>query len=338
MLDVVQSNPVENILPGRQAFDHELGGEIAVRQRIRCQRSKDAGKTFDGGEFDLHARRPVGARPDHRGIDRDIAGLQSAGELRTIGGAAEIRRGDAAETRQQRRGPDDFEKLTPCRTLCAHGARRACGASSSNHDEGCPRELTAGRSFCDMLVTYAQPRDAAQPRRVAQEGRAIAYGEPALFLPSPGEAGLSHMARSLHGVVPANAGIHTPCRRVLAVGETPCLVTSARGYGSRPEPVIGRRFAPTRWPERLVESIAALQPMNPGGNRQNAIYDSPALVGRDKKEMGQPLVSQAMKAVRRCEPGGYFRCGRQLQIPPDRHGQTWIRASKAWASSGLLCL
>ena len=25
----------------------------------------------------------------------------------------------------------------------------------------------------------------------------------------------------------------------------------------------------------------------------------------------------------------------QLQMPPDRHGQTWILASKAWASSGL---
>jgi hypothetical protein len=29
----------------------------------------------------------------------------------------------------------------------------------------------------------------------------------------------------------------------------------------------------------------------------------------------------------------YQRC--QLQMPPDLHGQTWIRVSRAWASSGL---
>src|ERR1700681_3015474 len=40
-------------------------------------------------------------------------------------------------------------------------------------------------------------------------------------------------------VVPANAGTHTPCHLVLALGQRPSATMSARGYGSRRSP--GRR-------------------------------------------------------------------------------------------------
>src|SRR5207247_7303513 len=98
LADVVEAYAIKNVLPGRQAIDQQLCGEIAVRQCIGSSRANDGLETLDNRTFDLHPRRPVGARPDHSGIGRDVTRLNAAGDERTIRGPAEIGSGEAAET------------------------------------------------------------------------------------------------------------------------------------------------------------------------------------------------------------------------------------------------
>ena len=100
---VLEADAIENLLPRRQVLHQRLGGEIAFRQRVDEQPLADVAEAVGGGDLHLHARRPVGARPHHAGIDADIAGLQAMGDERTVAGAAEVGPGDAAE-RGQRRG------------------------------------------------------------------------------------------------------------------------------------------------------------------------------------------------------------------------------------------
>ena len=59
------------------------------------------------------ARRPVGARPHHAGIDRGVAGLQPVGEARPVGGAAERGPRDAAGEAQRGRGGGGREQAAP---------------------------------------------------------------------------------------------------------------------------------------------------------------------------------------------------------------------------------
>ena len=107
----------------------------------------DGPETLERRTLDLHPRRPVGARPDHRGVGRDVAGLNAARDERPIGGAAEVRSGEAAETGHGAcRGGAD-QPLTPAKLLfkpCL--ARIAIGieAPSSNHDDGVPEQFECG--------------------------------------------------------------------------------------------------------------------------------------------------------------------------------------------------
>ena len=73
---VLEADAIEDVLAGGQDLDQHLGGEIALRQRIGEHAVADASEAVGGGNLDLHARGPVGAGPDHAGIDRHVAGLQ----------------------------------------------------------------------------------------------------------------------------------------------------------------------------------------------------------------------------------------------------------------------
>ena len=103
---ILEADAIEDVLPGRQALDQRLGGEIGLRQRIDEHGAVDGLEAVGGRNLDQHARRPVGARPDHGGVVGDVAGLDAMGDERPIGGAAEIRPGDAAGRgdRGRRRG------------------------------------------------------------------------------------------------------------------------------------------------------------------------------------------------------------------------------------------
>jgi hypothetical protein len=86
--------------------------------------------------FDHHLRRPVGARPYHAAVDADIAGLHPMGNLRPVGGAAEIgrrngaecagaARGDGGKKKAARKGNFDRHASLPDRsTGCAESSDR----------------------------------------------------------------------------------------------------------------------------------------------------------------------------------------------------------------------
>ena len=95
--EVGKADAVEDVLPGRQTFEQRLGGEIALRQRIDEHAAVDGLEAVGGRHLDRHARRPVGARPDHAGISRHVARLNAMGDHRPVGGAAQIGPRDAIE-------------------------------------------------------------------------------------------------------------------------------------------------------------------------------------------------------------------------------------------------
>ena len=110
---VLEADAVEDVLPGGQALDQRVGGEIGFRQRIDEDGAVDGLEAVGGRDLGQHPRRPVGARPDHAGVERDVAGLDAMGDERAIGGAAEIRLGDAAGGGDRGRGRGGSEKPTP---------------------------------------------------------------------------------------------------------------------------------------------------------------------------------------------------------------------------------
>ena len=64
--EILKADAVEDVLAGRQILDQRLGGEIAFRQRVDEDAAADGLEAVGGRDLDLHARRAVGARPDHR--------------------------------------------------------------------------------------------------------------------------------------------------------------------------------------------------------------------------------------------------------------------------------
>ncbi len=111
--EVLETDAIEDVLPRRQVFEQQLAGEVALRQHVDIGGVADLPEAFGGGDLDQHARRPVGARPHHAGIDRDVARLQAMGDARTIRREAEIgscdtvdrgRRGRRTGRRQERCG------------------------------------------------------------------------------------------------------------------------------------------------------------------------------------------------------------------------------------------
>ncbi|MBA7645384.1 hypothetical protein ES703_53140 [subsurface metagenome] len=70
-----EAHAVEDVLSCRQAVDQEFRGEIVFRECVDSGGADDAGKALCCRTLHPHSRRPVGARPDHGGVGRDIAGL-----------------------------------------------------------------------------------------------------------------------------------------------------------------------------------------------------------------------------------------------------------------------
>ena len=103
---ILEADAIEDVLPRRQALDQGIGGEIGFGQRVDEHGAVDGLEAVGCRNLRQHARRPIGARPDHGGVVGDVAGLDAMGDERAIGGAAEIGPGDAADRgdRGRRRG------------------------------------------------------------------------------------------------------------------------------------------------------------------------------------------------------------------------------------------
>ena len=86
---------VEDVLTRRQIFQQDLGREIALGQRVREHALADVAETLGGCDLDLHACRPVGARPDHTRVDADVARLYPVSNQRPAVGTADRRSGEA---------------------------------------------------------------------------------------------------------------------------------------------------------------------------------------------------------------------------------------------------
>ncbi len=86
---VLEADAIEDVLPRRQVLEQQLAGEVALRQHVDVRRVADVPEALGGGDLDQHPRRPVGARPHHAGVDRDVARLQAVGDARTIRREAE---------------------------------------------------------------------------------------------------------------------------------------------------------------------------------------------------------------------------------------------------------
>ena len=95
--EVAEFDAIENVLTRREIFQQHLGGEVAFGQRRDRRQGPDLGKGLGGGNLDHHLRGPVGARPYHAAVGADVAGLYAMGDLRPVGGAAEIGHRDRAE-------------------------------------------------------------------------------------------------------------------------------------------------------------------------------------------------------------------------------------------------
>ena len=139
---VLEADAIEDVLPGRQAFDQRLGGEVGFRQRVDIDRATDGLEAVGGGDLDQHARGAVCSRPDDAGIDRDVARLDAVGDDRPIGRAAERGLGDAVQQAHRRgRAGSRQEGATRQRRAPAHGdghwasaveSRRTMRASSDS--------------------------------------------------------------------------------------------------------------------------------------------------------------------------------------------------------------
>jgi hypothetical protein len=89
-------HPIENILPRRKLVEQGLAGEVALRQHVNEQALLDGLEAVGGGGLNHHPGRPVGAGPDHAAVGGNVAGLQPVGDLRPVGGAAQIGHRDTA--------------------------------------------------------------------------------------------------------------------------------------------------------------------------------------------------------------------------------------------------
>jgi hypothetical protein len=100
MLKVLKADAIENLLARRQTVDQRLGGEIALRQGVDIGTLVDHLETVGGGNLDLHAGRPVGARPNHGRVDRYVARLHAVRDCRPVSGKAQIRAGNGGNSGQ----------------------------------------------------------------------------------------------------------------------------------------------------------------------------------------------------------------------------------------------
>ena len=92
-----------------------------------------------GRDLDQHARRPVGARPDHAGIGRHVAGLDAVGDQRPVGGAAEVGLGDAAGGGARGRGRGGQPETAARDTVECSTIMDASSSGMEIEDGGGPR-------------------------------------------------------------------------------------------------------------------------------------------------------------------------------------------------------
>ena len=85
---VLKPDAVEDVLAGRKLLEQQLGREIAVRQSIYEGPAANIPEAVGSGDLDLHSGRPIAARPDHPGIDANVARLQAVSDKRPVAGAA----------------------------------------------------------------------------------------------------------------------------------------------------------------------------------------------------------------------------------------------------------
>jgi hypothetical protein len=85
---VLKPDAVEDVLAGRELLEQQLGSEIAARQSIHEGPAANILEAVGSGDLNLHPGRPIAARPDHPGIDADVARLQAVSDKRPVGGAA----------------------------------------------------------------------------------------------------------------------------------------------------------------------------------------------------------------------------------------------------------
>ena len=83
----------------------------------------------------------IGARPDHRRVGGDVAGLDAAGNQGAVSGAAQIGFGDAADAGDCDCRGGSHEQLTPVQNLPGAWRRWASNLPSSNHEKGVPAEF-----------------------------------------------------------------------------------------------------------------------------------------------------------------------------------------------------
>jgi hypothetical protein len=110
--DIVEPHAIKDLLPVGQVFRGQLCREIAVRSGIAECRAQDGLETIAGRAFEAHARRPIGACPHDRTIAVDIARLDTARDLRPVGGAAEIGFCERTRARERNQGSGADQKLT----------------------------------------------------------------------------------------------------------------------------------------------------------------------------------------------------------------------------------
>ena len=134
--EIPKSDAVEDILAGRELFEQQLGREIAVRQSIHKGAVAHSLEVVGGGDLDLHPSRPIATCPDHPGIDAHVARLQAVGDERPVGGAAQIRLGDAGGPCE--RGGGERSRGRGAGDEAAAGQRPACHAheTSSRYRSG----------------------------------------------------------------------------------------------------------------------------------------------------------------------------------------------------------
>lgn len=113
---ILEADAVEDVLTGGKVFEQDLAGEIALRQRVDGNRMADISKAVAGRGLDQHARRPIGARPDHSGIDRHVSRLHAVCDARPVGGTAQIWLGNTAKNCDRSRRCGGRQQPAPCQS------------------------------------------------------------------------------------------------------------------------------------------------------------------------------------------------------------------------------
>jgi len=109
------------VLSGRQVFDQRLGGEVALRQGVDEQAARIPEAVVVATSTSM--RRGGRRAPHDAGVARYVARLNTVGDLRPVGGAAQIGPCDAATAVSALEAPAMARKRR--RLACGTGAGRS---------------------------------------------------------------------------------------------------------------------------------------------------------------------------------------------------------------------